>query len=237
MTNRLLRLPLLIAVALLAALTLVACGGGEKQPTAHGADEGSYIKAGPLIYQVEISRELNPSNVEDAQYLAGLAGGTPRPAAGEEWFGVWLRVQNATGQSHPVATQFKIVDTTGATYTPIALPATNVLSYQQVSVQSDTGQPVYPDPNSTAGANPIGGAMVLFKLRTSVYANRPLELEIDAARRRRALERRARPLAVSPEQVVQPCDGRLVAEGCVWSVMVVVPEPSVKGSVRSLLVP
>lgn len=178
MTNRLLRLSLLTAVALLAPLTLAACGSGEKQPTAHGADEGSYVKAGPLIYQVEISRELNPSNVEDAQYLAGLTAGTPRPAAGEEWFGVWLRVQNATSQSHSVATQFKIVDTTGAAYTPIALPASNVLSYQPVSVEGDKGQPVYPDPNSAAGSGPINGALVLFKLRTSVYANRPLNLEI-----------------------------------------------------------
>lgn len=177
MTNRLLRLPLLTAVALLAALTLVACGG-EKQPTAHAADEGSYVKAGPLIYQVQISRELNPANVEDAQYLQGLPAGTARPAPGEEWFGVFLRVQNATSQTHPVATQFRIVDTTGATYTPVALPASNVFSYQPVSVQSDKGQPVYPDPNSAAGSTPIGGTMLLFKLRTSVYANRPLQLEV-----------------------------------------------------------
>jgi len=178
MTNRLLRLPLLTAVALLAALTLVACGGGAKEPTYHGDSEGSYVKAGPLIYQVQISRELNPSNVEDAQYLQGLPAGTPRLAGDEEWFGVWLRVQNATDRTHPTATQFRIVDTTGATYTPIALPASNVFSYQPVSVQSDKGQPVYPDPNSAAGSNPIGGTMLLFKLRTSVYANRPLELEI-----------------------------------------------------------
>jgi integrase len=36
-------------------------------------------------------------------------------------------------------------------------------------------------------------------------------------------------LDVSPDQVVQPGDGRLVAEGCVSAAMVVVPEPAVKG--------
>jgi hypothetical protein len=178
MINRLLRFPLLTAAALmLAALTLVACGGG-KEPTTHGASEGSYIQAGPLVYQVQISRELNPSNVEDAQYLSGLASGTPRLAGDEEWFGVWLRVQNVTSRTQPSARDFKIVDTTGTEYTPIALPATNVFAYQPVSVQGDKGQPVQPDPESAAGSGPINGSMLLFKLKTSVYANRPLELEI-----------------------------------------------------------
>lgn len=178
MTNRLLRLPLLTAAALVAALTLAACGAGLKEPTRNGPDEGSSIKAGSLIYQVEISRELNPSNVEDAQYLQGLPAGTPRLAADEEWFGVWLRVQNATSESHLSASNFRIVDTTGATYTPIPLPSGNVLAYQPVDVQGDKGQPVYPDPNSAAGSGPINGAMLLFKLNTAVYANRPLTLEI-----------------------------------------------------------
>jgi hypothetical protein len=38
-----------------------------------------------------------------------------------------------------------------------------------------------------------------------------------------------RDLGVSPEQVVQACDGRLVADGAVSAAMVVVPEPAVKG--------
>ncbi len=177
MTNRLLRLPLLLALTLVAALTLAACGG-ESEPTHHGIDEGSYIQAGPLVYQVEISRALNPSNVEDAQYLAGLPAGTPRLAGDEEWFGVWLRVQNATNQPHVSASQFKIVDTTGTTYYPIALPRSNVFAYQPVGVQSQNGQPVEPDPESAAGSGPINGSMLLFKLRTSVYANRPLNLVI-----------------------------------------------------------
>jgi len=177
MTNRLLRLPLLTAAALLAALTLVACGGA-KQPTTHGEGEGAYVQAGPLVYQVQMSRELNPGNVEDVEYLAGLPADTPRLAGDEEWFGVWLRVQNATDEDHPSASDFKIVDTTGTEYEPIALPATNAFSYQPASVQRDGGQPVQPDPESGAGAGPIQGSMVLFKLNTSVYANRPLELEI-----------------------------------------------------------
>jgi hypothetical protein len=177
MMNRLPRSLLLSAAALLAALALAACGTA-KQPTTQGDSEGSYIKAGSLVYQVEMSRELNASNVEDAEYLRGLAAGTPRLAGDEEWFGVWLRVQNVTHRSAPSASQFKIVDTTGAEYTPTPLPPTNLFAYQSVSVQGDKGQPVQPDPNTAAGSGPINGSMLLFKLRTAVYANRPLELEI-----------------------------------------------------------
>jgi hypothetical protein len=178
MTNRISRLPLLAAIALLATLTLVACGGGTKDPTTHGEGEGSYIQAGPLIYQVQMSRELNPRNVEDVEYLQGLPADTPRLAGDEEWFGVWLRVQNATDRAHPSARDFRIVDTTGAVYTPIALPATNPFTYQSTAVEASSGQPVKPDPESGAGSGPIQGSMLLFRLNTSVYANRPLELEI-----------------------------------------------------------
>lgn len=177
MTNRILRISLLTAAALLAAVTLVACGG-EKQPTDHGDSEGAYVQAGPLIYQVQMSRELNARNVEDVEYLQGLPADTPRLAGDEEWFGVWLRVQNATDHVHPTASDFRIVDTTGAEFEPVALPVTNPFSYQPTAVEAASGQPVKPDPESGAGTGPIQGAMVLFKLDTSVYANRPLELEI-----------------------------------------------------------
>jgi hypothetical protein len=177
MTNRITRFPLLAAVLLLAALALVACGGA-KQPTTEGDSEGAYIHAGPLVYQVQMSRELNASNVEDREYLQGLPADTPALAGDEEWFGVWLRVQNATDQAHPSTSDFKIVDTTGAEYEPIALPATNPFAYRTVDVESDAGQPVQPDPESGAGSGPIQGSMLLFKLKTAVYSDRPLELEI-----------------------------------------------------------
>lgn len=177
MTNRLLRLPLLTTAALLAALTLVACGG-HKQPTTHGEGEGAYIQSGPLIYQVQMSRELNPANIEDVEYLEGLPADTPRLAGDEEWFGVWLRVQNATDATHRSASEFKIVDTVGTEYEPVELPAANPFSYQPTAIESDAFQPVYPDPESAAGTGPIAGTMLLFKLNTDVYANRPIELEI-----------------------------------------------------------
>jgi hypothetical protein len=179
MTNRLHRLLLPASAALLAALTFAACGG-HKQPTAHGEGEGAYIEAGPLIYQVQMSRELNPSNVEDAEYLDGVAADASQLAGDEELFGVWLRVQNTSDDALPTAEEFKIVDTVGTEYEPLELPESNPFSYQPIELEGEQGQPVYPDPDSGAGAGQTQGAMLLFKLRTSVYANRPIELEIES---------------------------------------------------------
>lgn len=177
MTNRIARIPLLTGAALLAALALAACGG-QHQPTTHGEGEGAYVQAGPLIYQVQMSRELNPQNVEDREYLDGLPAGTADPAGDEEWFGVWLRVENDGDDAQPASGEFKIVDTLGTEYEPFALPASNVYSYQERDVEGQDGQPLLPDPDSGAGSGPIQGSLLLFKLNTSVYANRPIELEI-----------------------------------------------------------
>jgi hypothetical protein len=177
MTNRLARIVLSAGAALLAALGLAACGG-QQQPTPHGESEGVYIQAGPLVYQVQMSRELNPDGVEDREYLAGLAADEPAPAGDEEWFGVWVRVENTGEDAQPAAEEFKIVDTIGTEYEPIELPEQNVFAYHPRDVEGKDGQPLLPDPESAAGSGPIQGAMLLFKLSTSVYANRPIELEI-----------------------------------------------------------
>lgn len=179
MTNRIPRRSLLLTAALLAALTLAACGGA-KQPTHDGESEGAYVEAGPLIYQVQMSRELNQHNIEDVEYLQGLPADASPLAGDEEWFGVWLRVQNATDVDHRSAGDFTIVDTVGTKYEPIELPATNPFAYQSALIQSEAGQPVYPDSESGAGTGPIQGSMLLFKLNTSIYSNRPAELEIES---------------------------------------------------------
>jgi hypothetical protein len=172
------RTSLILITLLIAAFALSACGSNK--PVTHGDNEGIYVNAGPLYYQVQLSRELNPQSVEDREYLADLPAGTTPPAADEEWFGVWMRVENDTDRAHLAASQFAIVDTQGNRYQPIQLPQTNPFAYQAVSVQgkSGNGQPVLPDPDSAAGTGPVQGALLLFKLRTSVYSNRPLDLEI-----------------------------------------------------------
>ena len=136
-----LRIPTLLAAGLLASTSLAACGANK--PVTHGDSEGISVNAGPLYYQVQLSRELNPQNVEDSRYLADLPAGTAAPAADEEWFGVWIRVENDTKQPQRSASDFKIVDTQGNQYSPISLSTSNPFAYRSVEVQGKDGQPVY----------------------------------------------------------------------------------------------
>jgi hypothetical protein len=163
-----------LATLALLALTAVLSACGSTKYVSEG-DETTYVNVGPLLYQVQMSRELNPASSEDRQYLVGVPAGTPAPAGDQEWFGVWLRVQNQTGRNLPAASKFKIFDTQGIDYFPIPLAPANVFAYQPVDVPKHS---VIPDPDTAAGYGPIQGQLLLFKLSSSIYANRPLKLEI-----------------------------------------------------------
>lgn len=138
-------------------------------------DEGFYLNAGPLTYQVQISRELNPSDIEDRAYLQGLPTNVPPPGPGQEFFGVWLQTKNEGSRPARMADQFRLVDTLGTTYSPIRLPPSNPFSYQPATLQPAAFQPAA---NSLAQTGPTQGSMLLFKVSSAVYQNRPLRLEI-----------------------------------------------------------
>ena len=152
-----------------------------------------------------MSRELNPRNVEDVEYLQGLPADD---AETRRRRGVVRRVaaraeRDRRGHIRRPATSRS--STRPATeYEPIALPATNPFSYQPTTVESDDGQPVQPDPESGAGSGPIQGSMLLFKLEHVGLREPPARARDRAARRRRALERRARPLAGLPAAGYSP---------------------------------
>jgi hypothetical protein len=170
----------LCTLGLSAALTLglAACGHKEAHPRA-GDSEGAYVDAGPITYQVQLSRELNPYNVEDQQYLRGLPAATPPLRPDEEWFAIFLWAKNQTHSTATTATSFDITDTQGAKYVPLTLdPAVNPFAW--------TGQPLKPlgtepPPDSAASFGPTQGGEVLFRINTSAYSNRPLTLEIRGA--------------------------------------------------------
>ena len=79
----------------------------------------AYLNVGPLIYQVQVSRELNPANIEDAAYLKGLTPPRPHLAPGQEWFAVFIQVYNNTSLEHQAANNLTISDTQNNTYSPI----------------------------------------------------------------------------------------------------------------------
>jgi hypothetical protein len=163
------------ATALIAATSLAACGGSSEEPTA-GKTEGVYVTTGDLKYQVQISRQLNAADFEDRDYLVGLPAADKALPAGEQWFAIFIRVFNHSKVAHPSASRFVIRDTTGKEFQPVAVDTNvNRVAYRPEVVGSGDQIPV---PGSLARENATQGGLVLFRVPTASYANRPLELHI-----------------------------------------------------------
>jgi hypothetical protein len=160
---------------LLLALGLTACGHKHAHPHV-GDNEGIYVDAGPITYQVQLSRQLNPTAVEDKGYLAGLPATVTQPKPDEEWFAIFLWAKNQTHSTQTTANSFDIVDTQGNKYYPVALnTGINPYAWTPLSLKPLATEPV---PNSTAAFGPTQGSELLFKINVSAYSNRPMELEI-----------------------------------------------------------
>jgi hypothetical protein len=163
------------------ALTLAfgLCACGHKQAHPHNADAnniGGYVDAGPITYQLQLSRILNPYSTEDSQYVKGLPPGTPGLTPDQYWYGVFLWAKNQTGKPAVTTDNFIVTDTQGTVYHPVPLdPNLNPYAW--------TAQRLYPlqtepTPDSTASEGPTQGGLVLFRIGASAYANRPLTLHI-----------------------------------------------------------
>jgi hypothetical protein len=164
---------------LLAALGLLvllagATGCNKSDHVTVAGTEGTFVNVGPLDYQVQISRLLNPFDPEDRGYLTDLPAGQALGAS-DEWFAVFMRVENASENAAPVASQYEIVDTQENRYTPVQMGPKNVFAYRAGTLGAHQ---ILPFANSPAGQNTIQGAMLLFKIPVANFANRPLELRI-----------------------------------------------------------
>ena len=169
---------LLLSVA--AVLVLAACGDSHTRVTTgtYAGESGQnapYLNVGPLIYEVQLSRELNPTNSEDAGYLQGLSPAELALNTGEEWFGVFMQVYNTTSNYLPSSNDFSISDTQGNVYTPLPAPIGNPYAYRPGLVP---GNSVVPPPDTTAAFGPTQGALLLYKIQVVSLDNRPLELKI-----------------------------------------------------------
>src|SRR3954468_15347346 len=98
MPDRLRKLsPILLACAALGALA--GCGDSHKKTTTgtYAGESGAnapYLDVGPLKYEIQLSRQLNPTNSEDSRYLTGLTAEQAKLQPGQEWFGVFVQVYN-----------------------------------------------------------------------------------------------------------------------------------------------
>ncbi len=169
-----------LALAVIAAIALGACGDSHTKVTSgtYAGESGKnapYLHVGPLVYEVQLSRELNPYDAEDASYLQGLTPTQQKLEAGQEWFGVFVQVYNSGSQPLPAASEFTVSDTQGNTYTPIVPAQANGFAYRPASVP---GNGRVPAPDTIAANGPTQGALLLYKIQTVSLDNRPLTIKI-----------------------------------------------------------
>jgi hypothetical protein len=169
-----------LAAAGAAALLLSACGSSNvREISGTYAGEGGlpapYLSVGPLAYQVQISRALNPADTEDSAYLTGLTPAQAKLSPGEEWFGVFMQVFNETGHPHPASPDITLYDTQGNVYRPIVPPGVNLFVYKAADVPAHSR---LPEPGSPADTAPTQGELLLFKIRLESLSNRPIDVKI-----------------------------------------------------------
>ncbi len=170
----------LLGASVALALTLAACGSSsDKDTTGTYAGEGGvsapYLTVGSLVYQVQISRALNPYDDEDALYLSGLTPAQAKLSPGEEWFAVFIQVTNESSHPQPSASEITISDTQGNVYVPIVPAGSNPYVYAAKEVEPG-GR--IPGLDSPAGSSSTQGALLLYKLKDYSLQNRPLNLKI-----------------------------------------------------------
>jgi hypothetical protein len=165
-----------IIAVVLVALAAVGAGCGQEKHRLEAKNEGLYLNVGPLLYQVQISRELNPRDTEDRTYLQGLSPADAKLKPDEVFFAVFMRVQNPTSKTHAAAQEYEITDTQDKRFNPLALPRSNAFSYQARDIAP---QGLLPSADSAAATGVVGqGSALIFKITLSSLANRPLVLHI-----------------------------------------------------------
>lgn len=160
------------ALVLAAGLALaVGLSGCESNPESSlSAGEGQGMRLGNLLYNVQISRFLNPADAEDKAYLAGQ----PTPSKNEYYLGVFMQIQNEGDAPQRIPRRFTVVDTGGTKFKPLASKSLFALGLGTMVPAGDQ----VPPPESTAASGPIQGSMVLFRVDDQAIEERPLMLHI-----------------------------------------------------------
>lgn len=167
-----------LLVALLACGGLSACGKHESTgPIRTAETEGIYLDVSDLKYQVQVSRQFNPSDVQDKAFLAGIPAAERELKPDEVWFGVLIRVQNETGEALAPSDDIQIEDTQSEIFKPIALGPENLFAYR--ADDPIPARETIPIIDSPGYDSPSRGALLLFKLTLTALNNRPLELKIE----------------------------------------------------------
>jgi hypothetical protein len=153
----------------LALLVVAACGNNE---TVTDGEEGEFVHAGDAVYQVQLTRMLNPRQRPDSTLIRGQQA----LPSDETFLAVFMRIRNGGDKPYFPPRGMKVVDSEGNEFLP--------LDATQSGFGLDFAEPippgkVAPPPNSPAASGPSAAAMVLFRVKiASATDNLPLELVI-----------------------------------------------------------
>jgi hypothetical protein len=163
----------LSTITLLAALaaSLVALGGcGAEEEEFHSV-EGEPLELGELLYNVQITRFLNPDSIPDSEYLEGA-----EPLAeGEQYLAVFVRITNEGEEIEQVPEGFEIETSRDETFE--AMEIENAFAMPLGAEIPGEGQ--IPEVDTPAASGPIKGSMILFAVPEDATEDRPFELLIE----------------------------------------------------------
>ena len=167
-------------LAVLAPLLLGACGDSHSRVSTgtYAGESGAnapYLNVGPLVYEVQLSRQLNPYDTEDSAYLQDLPPSIGRLLPGQEWFGVFLQVYNHSSRPRLAASSVTISDTQGTAYVPVIPGPANEFAYRGGIVPANGRLPQL---DTVAANGATQGALLLYKINLVSLDNRPLTLTI-----------------------------------------------------------
>jgi hypothetical protein len=156
-------------VLLFAAAVAFATGCGEKEK--HSGSEGEFVNVGDAVYQVQLTRLLNPDSLPDSDYLKGQAPLTSK----EDYLGSFMTIKNDGDKPYSPPRDMKVVDTQGNQYLPIGTPQSSFgLNFAPIPPGDSA-----PAAGSPAEEGPDHAAMVLFRIKSeSATDNLPLYLEV-----------------------------------------------------------
>jgi hypothetical protein len=158
-----------IALVALAALVVPIAGCGAEEEELD-VIEGEPIEADDVRYNVLISRFLNPDDTEDEAYVLGQ----PPPPPDQQYFGVFMQVENEGDEDTVLPEAMTIRDTLENEYEPLETESPYAFP---LGAPLPAGEDV-PRANSVAADGPTGGSLVLYLIEEASTENRPLELEM-----------------------------------------------------------
>ena len=166
------KVALAISLAAVLAMVPVAGCGEEEGEAALESVEGEPLHLGHVVYNVSITRFLNPEETSDAGYLIGQK---PEPP-GKTYLAVFVQITNEEEEPHESAESYTVTDASDRHYEPLPSESPYALEIGATVPPEDS----LPRADTTAAEGPIQGAMLLYLVDDDVSEERPLELDVEA---------------------------------------------------------